>query len=278
MVDEADEEELPLADAILKWCDPDLLKKMRDAEAWSQSLGSMPTPSATIASSMVRAAQKEFLHEVRWRLEIGVILLTGIQVEPELQTARSEIPGEWATLMVFDFNQRAVVCQGRKWIAVRGRVARLSQSTRTESGELADSSRMPNTASCDEIATQIQKDADEAEVAASADQGAAGVVAPRDVQRRDHTADVANQTSVRTRGRESFEALILEGLRLHYADRDLPQAPPNGWTALAKHVGAALEVKYPRRHAEKKLPSPDTIRTRLPRLYAVLQAEAVVQN
>lgn len=120
MDDYTDADALPLSDAILKYCDPELLAAMREAEAWLHSLFGETGPLIEVARTQVRLAQDAFLHEVRWRIEIGVILLTGVQVLPELQTVRSPILGSWATAMEFDFRQRTVACFGHRWIAVTG--------------------------------------------------------------------------------------------------------------------------------------------------------------
>jgi hypothetical protein len=116
---------LPLSDAILKYCDPELLAAMKEAEAHLQSLFGKTGPQVAVAETSVRIAQNAFLHEVRWRIEIGVILLTGVQVRPELQTVRSPIPGAWATAMEFDFAGRTVACFGHRWIAVTGSLCAL---------------------------------------------------------------------------------------------------------------------------------------------------------
>ncbi len=125
MEDGTDGRFLPLPDAILEWCDPDLLAAMRKAEAHLHGLFGKTGPHVGIARTQVRLAQKEFLDEVRWRLEIGVILLTGVQVLPELQTERTPIPGVWATAMEFDFAGRTVACFGHRWIAVTGSLCAL---------------------------------------------------------------------------------------------------------------------------------------------------------
>ncbi len=120
MEDGTGAESLPLSDAILKYCDPELLAAMREAEAHLQSLFGKTGPHVEIARTQVQLAQKKFLDEVRWRLEIGVILLTGVQVLPELQVERTLIPGVWATAMEFAFAERTVTCFGHRWIAVTG--------------------------------------------------------------------------------------------------------------------------------------------------------------
>ncbi len=126
---------LPLSDAILKYCDPELLAAMREAEAHLQSLFGKTGPQVAVAETSVRIAQNAFLHEVRWRIEIGVILLTGVQVRPELQTVRSPIPGAWATAMEFGFAERTVTCFGHRWIAVTGSLCALEPP-----GKAADAS------------------------------------------------------------------------------------------------------------------------------------------
>jgi hypothetical protein len=126
---------LPLGDAILKYCDPDLLAAMRKAEAHLQGIFGKTGPDVAIAKTFVQLAQKAFLDEVRWRLEIGVILLTGVQTLPELQTVRSPIPGAWATAMEFDFAGRTVTCFGHRWIAVTGSLCALETP-----GEVAEPS------------------------------------------------------------------------------------------------------------------------------------------
>ena len=84
-----------------------------------------PARTSRLPETQVQIAQKGFLDEVRWRLEIGVILLTGIQVLPELRTERTAIPGVWATAMEFDFAERSVTCFGYRWIAVTGSLCAL---------------------------------------------------------------------------------------------------------------------------------------------------------
>lgn len=222
---------LPLNEAILKWCDPDLLAAMRKTEAHLQSLFGKRGSEVVIARSFVQVAQKAFLDDVRWRLEIGVILLTGVQTLPELHTVPSPIPGVWATGMEFDFSNRTIACFGHRWIAVTGSLGTLDAAA-------------PGGA-------QIT------EAEGPAEGPSEGVGATR-------------------RGRESYDDLIMDGLRIHYSQREVPPAPANSWKALAANIRSALEQKYPKRHAENKLPSPETIRTRLPAFYKILLVERAV--
>ena len=235
-----------MPNAILALCDPDLLAAMRLAEAHALSLFGKGGPELAIARTQVQIAQKAFLAEVIWRVEIEVILLTGVQTEPELQSVRSKIPSAWATTMTFDFEQRWVTCPGYKWIAVRASLAKFPDE---------DGGRGP--------AVHAERDL----VDGGIDAGAEGHQEPAGVDVSIHDGVAPGK---RGRGRESYDDRIIEGIRLVFAGREMPKAPPYGWSALADHVLKALARRHPALHAKNKLPAIATIRTRLPKFYDAL--------
>jgi hypothetical protein len=253
---------VPLGAAIKEWSDPELLDAMLKAEDYSRRFPGKAGSEAIVAKTMVELAQKAFLDDVRWRIEIGVILLTGVQTQPEPQTARTAIPGEWATAMQFDIPNRAVTCFGYRWIAVRGTLAIASTPDAAPAPPTTDSPEDRVTSPVEEVSGTINADV----AAADADHD------PVDLEAS------LEDVGVR-RGREAFLELIMDALRAHYGDTaDLSPAPVHGWSALAPRILNVLQHQHPTRHAAGKLPMIGTIRTRLPQLYSRLLQERRVQK
>lgn len=114
--------QLPLREAILEWCDPDLIADLYKAERRMTYSEHAPMRLALLADrstlarptrdpffrsesgdyAAVREAWTQLLHDLRRRIERNDLYLEGVRLAPERQTTPEGISNTWAADMNFD--------------------------------------------------------------------------------------------------------------------------------------------------------------------------------
>ena len=286
MDSDSDRQDFSLRQALVLWCEPYLVARVRDLEVFAKDedldwiqrprLGgnlSIPVPEARVSQGdrmrprvPLFRAWKDLLRDFQRQIERGQILLMGVSTWPVLETERRAIPGHRAKDFCFDFvgdglHVQQLGASVQSYVAVR---ASLLPSTSAAEG-------CPATPAPD-VAVPIASPA-----AHPPDRDAAvGAMAPVQAGVIEIGGGAAlalaaaTQTGGAKLGRENYEPLILEALQVRLDSIGAQEVAPQGWSVLAKVLQAWLVSKYPERRKHKRLPSAETIRIRLPGLYQYL--------
>lgn len=125
---------LKLREAVIEWCDPDILAAIRGEEGWGtlDSLARLQWPCLSgpdfprhpkegidqIDYPRLDALWKFVTTDFVRRMEDGDFYLSGVQQAPELTTAERPIPGVWASACKFDFRSSVVTVNGMRFGSV----------------------------------------------------------------------------------------------------------------------------------------------------------------
>jgi len=269
----ADGPALPLRDAIAAWCEPRLVRHVREIEARVRDeeiraigrvrLGpgpdvpppaSAPTYMQSVATKpALSAAWEALLNDLRQKIERGELRLRAVQTWPLRQAERDDVPGLWASEFWFDLD------------ANRINVVQFNHTARTFSAVLVSrpvAEPISRISSAPPGYRAGQAHALEGDRAAAASALHASDKSPVQQQRR------------RRGGRGRYEPIIEDALREHW-DSLFPKGPPvvlPQWTDLARRLTRRMQSPSAGRKGIK-VPQLDTIRTRLPKIYPRVLSE-----
>lgn len=264
MVDGDVSREISLLDALLEWSDPDLVEAVRACERrhTASEMSSFTGPRLVPDSQLRQPLEKEWMlggpdytpitgawrrlyADFVKRLTREAFHLSGVQTRPVLTTARRPIPGVWAAECEFDFTRNVVTVGEVRFTAVT--------ASRT--------------------APTMPTDAPTGPTVARSWEGAAPVAAEA---KGDDDASVSPR-----RGRDSYHPIIQQAVRDHWPDVRGLVAQPSGaepnWSGIARMLHKRL-TQQQRGQPGLKVPQVDTLRTRLPKIYAQVLAEKGAQN
>jgi hypothetical protein len=141
-------EELPLWKAALAWCDPALVRDLRDAfTEYTQAYGFRPRenpfpsrfelnasadlllaemagaiqPATSAPDIQWRGAAHAVTQDFRRRLAAGEVELDGLRVKPQLEMSRSHIPPAWSELIELEWAKETIRAWDTEFVQVRGR-------------------------------------------------------------------------------------------------------------------------------------------------------------
>ena len=129
---------LPLSEAVLTWCAPQLVEEIRKHErrcsrhdliSWRwprlvpdaelrQPTGDDWMAGGSSSAPALRDAWANLENECRRLMRAGEIYLSGVPVKPELTTETQLIPAAWASELKFDLIADAILLPGRKFANV----------------------------------------------------------------------------------------------------------------------------------------------------------------
>lgn len=263
MADSDVSKEISLLDALVQWSDPDLVETVRACERRHtlREMSSFTGPRLVPDGELRKPLEKEWLlggpdytlisgawrrlyADFVQRLTRGEFHLSGVQTRPALTTDRRAIPGVWAAECEFTFTQNVVTVGELRFTAV--------------------------TASRAALDLQVTPGAPTVDLCAD---GPAPVAAELG-----KTGDAADEPR---RGRESYRPIILQAVRDHWADVQRLVEQPSGaepnWSGIARMLEKRL-IQQKRRDPELKVPHVNTLRTRLPEIYAEVLIEKGARN
>lgn len=246
-------QELTLYDAVVQWCDPALVDRIREAERdlIAHEHQQYPRPKLThptewrqptnrswmIETSYVAldAAWADVERDLRTRLVRGEFHLRGVMVEPHRKRAAEVLPGVWAADYRFDFSLGTVRFEAFRYVAVI--------ATRGPAAE-SDTDRPTAT-----LPIESREAAD----------------AP--------VAGTATNPTPRIGGRPRGAPLIEQALREHWNGLHPAGAPekPESWLNLSLRLIARVKKARPKDGA--LFPKEETVRKHLPEIYARLLVE-----
>ena len=254
---DTDNDELSLREAAQRWCDQKLVRDLDAAFAAVAQLRYLsPLPSRGLGQHEARVAahndrnryvrrvqrgparaSSALLADFRRLLERGVVHLRGVQVHPLRQTTPTPIPGSWATDFRFDLKESAIDCADHRWVMVTASLQPKAADAGAQAFDAPVQDLVPGPAAC---------------------------VVPR-----------------RRGGRTKYEPLIEEALRARWDDiaSKLDAGAQNriSYAMVATMLLKWLRTRYPQASRTNHLPSPHTIRTRVPKIYDRLMSEKPVQ-
>ena len=279
--------QLPMREALIRWCDPQLIERIKRIETDVHRdesrrrklvrLSDHPGPAVEpnhdglrVAGQALREIWGELLRDFRQRIERGEIFLLGVSTWPLPETERRPIPSLWAADFWFDVgeNRVHVVQHGR---TVHSYVAVTATSVQPR----------PKADPIDELLTLVMRTATGV---ARSEPSETAPIAPRAAPVQTIQTCVAAESATPTkrpkakRGRKSCEAIIEEALREHW-DLTEKHKRTNGlpvWIALANALWKRLNERR-RRGWGGPVPKHGTIRLALPGLYARLLKEKTGQ-
>lgn len=256
---------ISMLDALVQWSDPDLVETVRACERrhtlheMSSFTGPRLVPDSELRKqfekewmlggpdyTLIAGAWRRLYADFVQRLTREEFHLSGVQTRPVLTTVRRPIPGVWAAECEFDFTQSVVTILEVRFTAVT--------ASRTAPVAPADAPTEPTAARPLEATSPV---------------GAEG-----------EGGDVDAPVSTR-RGRDSFRPIIEQAVRDHWHDVHrlvtLPSGAEPNWSSIARMLYKRL-TQQKGRSPELKVPQVDTLRTRLPKIYAQVLGEKGVRN
>jgi hypothetical protein len=148
---------LKLREAVIAWCDQDLISAIRAEEGPStvQNLARMKWPCLSWVEFPRQPSHEQggmdfVTLDGLWhlltadfirRMEDGEFYLTGVQQAPELMTSEQPIPGVWASACQFDFKSSVITVNGMRFGSVTA-----SRTTPAPTPRLGPEQGVPNTA------------------------------------------------------------------------------------------------------------------------------------
>lgn len=251
--------ELPLADALIEWGDPNLVQRLRKLEErkaeflkQDQQRATLPagvklvavhrSPEELSLPAALEAVRKALVEDLRKKIERGTLSIAGVQTYPVREFDRKPIPGYWAS----DF-----------WFDIPADKVSIVQFNRATHIYVATVIAGPKRSLPDS-------------------KGDAPAVAARGPASPAKSSDA----SAGSRGRPNFGPIIEAAVREHWEElqRWVREGGKLVWAEAARMLEKRLKARV-KLGEVIDIPHVETIRTRLPEIYAqVLSEKAASSN
>ncbi len=273
-------QKLPLREALVTWADVSLVKRVRRLERLVADVNGRPlrfarlferssprsfdwstTPAAEqmAPEASLAEAWAELLTDARRRIEVDEWEVQGVQTYPLRETERVAIPGLWAADFHFD------VEAGKIHVTQFGTTVR--SYTAVLVSRRIDAAHGPAPAPARSGAVGDAPAACDVDPAPQGAPAAAEATAPEKRSRKAQGGAKARS------GRRSVGPVIEAALREHWDDL-FPSGPQGGlpqWSDLARRMRRRMRDGGVQKY--HVVPSEETIRTRLPEIYAAVLSE-----
>ena len=131
-----DVRELPLGQAVERWCEPTLVNQVKVWECQvpeyklqeSEFVRFVPPPAHSWLNNRLwiqdtdtrrwSVAWTDLTNDLRRRIKVGEIFLRGVQTQPERRIVEEQIPASWAIDMEFDFRKEAATVDAYRYTGV----------------------------------------------------------------------------------------------------------------------------------------------------------------
>ena len=241
--------ELNLLNAVIKWCDTELIEAARRAEAactvtalanyrGPRLLRDRELRPGTARDWMLQPVNPHQNLDAAWEqirrhwcrhIETGDLIVSGFKLAFSGNPIREVLPGIFATAMTFSFGDNQVAFGAHTYTHV--------------------------------LVTPAERD-----VAEYTPRPSANAVVD-DAAARADAVDPDVGRAKKTRGQSSLDPLIREAVDAKWSSVCVDGKRADSWSAMARWLEKHLRDKYQRLGSETRLPSHGTIRTRLPRIY-----------